>query len=336
MKILLIGFGSIGKRHLGNLFLSGYKDIDVVTRNALLPEPYEELKLYSSLQNALANSTYDTAIICTPTAQHTTAILQLLQAQVYRIYIEKPVSHSLADLELALSLSASYPNKIVVGFDLHFDLGLQKVRELLFEQTIGKIISINAQVGQYLPDWRPAEDYRQGMSAKRETGGGVMLDLVHEFDYVTWLAGPVKTIAALYKNSGSLQIETEDIAEVLLQFESGAIGTIHLDYLQPALVRNCLINGAEGTIKWNLAENTVEWGNHEKEFFSYSYAGFERNERFVQIMKSFLQDEADERLTNIQDGIESLKLVVAAKQSCDTQQFVSISDLKFLTKLNNL
>ena len=336
MTILLIGFGSIGKRHLGNLFHLGFNDIAVVTRNASLPEPYEDLKLYTSLQNALANSTYDTAVLCTPTAQHASSILQLLQAKVYRIYIEKPISHSLDDLELAAKIASTYPNKIVIGFDLHFDVGLQKVKELLNRQTIGKIISINAQVGQYLPDWRPAEDYRQGMSAKTITGGGVMLDLVHEFDYVTWLVGPVNTVAAFYKNSGSLQIETEDIAEVLLQFESGAIGTIHLDYLQPTLVRNCLITGAEGTIKWNLAESTVEWINQEKEVFSYNYKGCERNERFVQIMKSFLQDEADERLTSMQEGIESLKLVVAAKQSCDTQQFVSIDNVKFSTKINNV
>ena len=336
MKILLIGFGSIGKRHLGNLFYLGYTDVDVVTSNTVLPEPYACLSLYRSLKDAIAVSTYDTAILCTPTAQHTPAILQLLQAQVYRIYIEKPVSHSLDDLDLIVSLASRYSNKIVVGFDLHFDLGLQKVKELLVQQTIGKIISINAQVGQYLPDWRPAEDYRQGMSARVGTGGGVMLDLVHEFNYVTWLAGPVKTVAAFYNNSGSLQIETEDIAEVLLQFQNGAIGTIHLDYLQPLLVRNCLITGAEGSIKWNLANNIVEWINQQKEFFTYNYEGFERNERFIQIMKSFLEDAPDDRLTNLHAGIESLQLVLAAKKSNDTQQFVMVSDIKFSTNSNNL
>ncbi len=336
MKILLIGFGSIGKRHLGNLFYLGYTDVDIVTSNAILPEPYACLTLYQTLKDALAISTYDTAILCTPTAQHTPAILKLLQAKVYRIYIEKPISHTLDNLDLIVSLAGSYPNKVVIGFDLHFDLGLQKIKELLVQQTIGKIISINAQVGQYLPDWRPAEDYRQGMSAKVETGGGVMLDLIHEFEYVTWLIGPVTTVAALYKNSGSLEIVTEDIAEVLLQFENGAIGTIHLDYLQPSLVRNCLITGAEGTIKWNLANGSVEWGNQEKEFFTYNYEGFERNERFIQIIKSFLEDTPDNRLTNLNAGIESLQLVIAAKKSSDTQQFVRMSDLKFSTKSNNL
>ena len=336
MKILLIGFGSIGKRHLGNLFHLGYRDIDVVTSKISLPEPFNQLILYKSVENALASAAYETAILCTPTSYHTPAILQLLKANIYRIYVEKPISHSLDDLDEVTSLAGSYSNKIVVGFDLHFDKGFQKVQEFLTEGTIGKIISINAKVGQYLPDWRPAEDYRQGMSAKKATGGGVMLDLVHEFDYVTCLAGPVKTVAALYNKSGTLQIETEDIAEVLLQFENGAVGTIHLDYLQPSLVRNCLITGAEGSIQWNLATNKVEWVNHKKESFTYDYKGFERNDRLIEILKSFLADVPDARLTTLAAGIKSLQLVLAAKKSCDTQQFVKMNEMDVSVKSNPL
>ena len=336
MKILLIGFGSIGKRHLVNLVHLGYRDIDVVTSKISLPEPFNQHTVYKSLENALANVAYETAIICTPTSYHTPAILQLLKANIYRIYIEKPISHSLNGIDEVSSLAGSYANKIVVGFDLHFDQGLQKVKALLAENVIGNIVSINAQVGQYLPDWRPTEDYRQGMSAKIATGGGVMLDLVHEFDYVTCLAGPVKTVAALYKNSGSLGIETEDIAEVLLQFDNGAVGTIHLDYLQHSLVRNCLITGSEGSIQWNLATNTVDWMNHKKEAFNYDYKGFDRNDRFIEIMKCFLDDVPDARLTNLAAGIKSLQLVLAAKKSCETQQFINMNDMYLSTKANPL
>ncbi len=336
MKILLIGFGSIGKRHLGNLFHLGYRDIDVVTSKTSLPEPFNQLTFYKSVENALANAAYETAILCTPTSYHTPAILQLLKANIYRIYIEKPISHSLDDIDEVTSLAGSYLNKIVVGFDLHFEQGLQKVKALLAENVIGNIVSINAQVGQYLPDWRPAEDYRQGMSAKIAMGGGVMLDLVHEFDYVTCLAGPVKKVAALYNNSGTLEIETEDVAEVLLQFENGAVGTIHLDYLQPSLVRNCLITGTEGSMQWNLATNTVDWMNHKKESFTYDYKGFGRNDRFIEIMKCFLADVPDTRLTNLTAGIKSLQLVLAAKKSCDTQQFVKMNEMDLFTKRNPL
>ena len=92
----------------------------------------------------------------------------LISDQVVNIYIEKPVSHSLEGLQNILSLAKSYTNNIVVGYDLHFDPGMQKVRSLLAEKAMGKVVSVNAQVGQYLPDWRPEEDYRKGMSAKKK------------------------------------------------------------------------------------------------------------------------------------------------------------------------
>jgi predicted dehydrogenase len=195
----------------------------------------------------------------------------------------------------------------------------------LKQDAIGKVVSVNAQVGQYLPDWRPAEDYRKGMSAKRETGGGVMLDLVHEFDYLYWLIGDIKMIAAKYSNSGALEIETEDAAEVLLSFVNGASGTIHLDYLQRKLVRNCLITGYKGSIKWNLAENIVWWINADKQEDEFNYSGYERNDRFLAIMKSFLTTPADERLTTLQQGMESLRWVLAAKQSSEQNTFIDMT-----------
>lgn len=326
MKILLIGLGSIGKRHLQNILFLGYNQITVVSRSAQLPEPFSHVTVFPNLQQALSHSQYSAAILCTPTACHYPAILDLLTAQVPKIYIEKPVSHQLEGFDKIFKLAAAYPNKIVVGYDLHFDPGLQHVKNLLQSKAIGQIASINAQVGQYLPDWRPYEDYRQGMSAKKATGGGVMLDLVHEFDYVLWLVGKVAKVGCFYTNTGALTIETEDVCDVLLQFETGATGTIHLDYLQQKLVRNCLITGFEGSIYWNLAASEVSWIDKDKKEHYYTYVGFERNDRFIKIMQAFLSDTWDAGLTTLAQGVESLLLVNAAKYSGDTGKFVEIKN----------
>lgn len=326
--MLLIGLGSIGQRHLRNILHLGYHSVSVVSRSGKLPIEFAHLVVYTSIEEALSEDDFGAAIICTPTALHTPALKALLKAQVPQIYIEKPVSHSLSELSELVQLSLSYNNNIVVGYDLHFDPGLIKVKELLEEKVIGKIVSVNAQVGQYLPDWRPHEDYRHGMSAKKETGGGVMLDLIHEFDYMLWLFGKVESIACHYTNSGALDIETEDVCDVLLRFESGASGTIHLDYLQPNLVRNCMITGFNGTIFWNLAESSVKWITSDKTENEYSYKGYERNHRFIDIMQSFLQNKNDNRLTDLNEGIESLKLIIAAKQSSDQGVFVQLKNYK--------
>jgi predicted dehydrogenase len=139
-----------------------------------------------------------------------------------------------------------------------------------------------------------------------------------------WLLGEVDTIASFYDQSGSLGIETEDVAEVLLKFKNGAIASIHLDYYQPKLVRNCTITGTSGTIIWNLAASSVSWINTQKKRFEYSYTGFERNDRFKAILHAFLYNNEDERLTSLNEGVYSLKMVLASKYSNDKQVFVKM------------
>ena len=324
MKILIVGLGSIGARHLRNILHLGYTDVSIVSRSGILPIEFSSLSVYSTLTEALSSSHFDAAVICTPTALHSADVKKVLAAKIPSVYIEKPVSHSLEEVNDLLTLSQSYACTVVVGYDLHFDKGLQKVKQLLEEDAIGKVVSVNAQVGQYLPGWRPQQDYRIGMSAKKETGGGVMLDLVHEFDYLQWLLGTPLLVACQYANTGTLEIETEDVCEVLVRFKNGAVGTIHLDYLQRELVRNCMITGSTGTIWWNLADRKVEWINENKVKQIFSYDNFERNDRFIEIMQSFLEQKEDTRLTNLESGIESLRWVMAAKYSAENRVFVNI------------
>jgi len=324
MQILIIGLGSIGKRHLNNILSLGYTNIAIVSSKKVLPEEYKHLSVFATIQEAVQKQPFSSAVICVPTAQHINILQQCLHANIEHIYLEKPVSNSFNNIQ---TIVANYPNaNIFVGFDMHYDVGLQKVKSLIQEKIIGNIVSVNAQVGQYLPDWRPYEDYSKGMSAKKETGGGVMLDLVHEFDYLYWLFGNVNTIASMYKNSGSLKIETEDIAEVLLHFENGILGTIHLDYLQQKLVRNCLITGSEGSIKWDLVQSKVSWILKDKLEYEFSYAGFERNERFINIMKDFLSQKHNALTTNFSNGLVSLKMVLAAKYSSEKNVFVKLDE----------
>ncbi|HEX8461452.1 MAG TPA: hypothetical protein VF623_08475, partial [Segetibacter sp.] len=120
----------------------------------------------------------------------------------------------------------------------------------------------------------------------------------------------------------------EDVADVLLKFVSGVTGTIHLDYLQQKLVRNCLFTGSKGSITWNLATSKVNWINSKKEESEFDYKSFERNDRFIEIMKTFLEDKNDYRLTTFQQGIDSLKLVLAAKKSSDQNEFVAIKSFQ--------
>ena len=128
---------------------------------------------------------------------------------------------------------------------------MREVKRLVAEGVAGRLVSIRAQFGQYLPDWHPWEDYRRGYSARRDMGGGVVLDRVHELDYVRWLMGNVTEVCALSGKLSSLEIDSEDTAEILLRFESGAFGSVHLDYVRRD--RDCRLEivGEEGTLEWS-------------------------------------------------------------------------------------
>jgi predicted dehydrogenase len=173
-------------------------------------------------------------------------------------------------------------------------------------------------VGQYLPEWRPNQDYRSGVSAQIGTGGGVIFDLVHELDYVGWLVGPVKSTVCFADKVSSLEIETEDIAAILLKFENGAIGTVHLDYVQRIASRTCRIIGAEGTILWDYFANNLRWYEAASRCWKeFSYAGFDRNDRFLQEMRHLLAcvKGSEQPVVDVFAASRTLKLALAIKES---------------------
>jgi predicted dehydrogenase len=320
-KILVIGLGSIGTRHFNNLKTLGFDDIVLVSSKQDRPAAWAGHQVFPKLDQALAAHHFTHAFVCSPTASHVGQLKELVKAKVSKIYLEKPISHNLDDLE-QFKTALTQGIQILVGYDLHFDPGLIKVRELLQEKAIGKVYSANAFVGQYLPDWRPYEDHRKGMSASLEHGGGVMLDLIHEFDYLIWLLGSVQIVSAIYQENPELEIETEDVADVLIRFESGATGTIHLDYHQRVLIRNCVFTGALGTIKWDLAARTVTLTQADKKAELFDFSGFERNDRYLEIAKAFMDEDSDDRICTFEHGLESLQLVMASKISSQSNSTI--------------
>lgn len=256
-RILIAGLGSIGLRHLKNLLQLGAEDILLLrTKNEAVKEA-PHLPIFTILQNAL-NQNPDAVIVSNPTSQHLDIALPAAKAGCH-LFLEKPVSHTWQDVDTLLATVKQKELIGMVGFDMHFDPGLRKVHQLLEDGVIGRVTAIQAQVGQYLPDWHPWEDYRKGVSAQVDTGGGVILDLIHEIDYVTWLMGEAKEVMSMSGRVSRLEIQTEDTAAILIRFMNNAIGTINLDYIQRTLSRSCRIVGEEGTITWDLMKQKVSW-----------------------------------------------------------------------------
>lgn len=320
-RILIAGLGSIGRRHLRNLACMGEHEIVLYRTHPIPVDEGPDLPIYTELSQALSTRP-DLVIVSTPTAHHLSVALPAARAGCH-LFIEKPLSHSWDGVNELVKEIQGRGLFSLMGFDLRFDPGLCKVKELLEEGLIGRVISIQAQVGQYLPDWHPWEDYRKGVSASPEMGGGVILDLIHELDYVTWLLGPVSELACFAGHVSHLEIRTEDTAAILLQFESGAIGTVHLDYLQRTPSRTCRIIGEEGTILWDYHAQQARWYKAGKdEWEEFAYPDRQRNDRFLSEMKHVLACLAgqDRPRADVTVGRQVLRLALAAKESALTGQ----------------
>jgi predicted dehydrogenase len=318
-RILIAGLGSIGRRHLGNLRQLGSDDILLYRTK---PEPVKEapeLPVFTDLGQALAAQP-DVVIVSTPTAHHLEVALPAARAGC-NLFIEKPLSHSWEGVEELLSVIQEQCLVALIGFDLRFDPGLCQVKTLLEEGCIGRVVAIQSQVGQYLPDWHPWEDYRQSSSASVDKGGGVVLDLIHELDYVSWLIGPISYLTCFADRISGLEIATEDTAAILLRFDNGAIGTVHLDYLQRAPSRTCRVIGTEGTITWDYFAQTVRWYEAKKEDWqAFAYGSFQRNDRFVAEMRHLLACLRGQELPKVDAiwGSRILKAALMAKESART------------------
>ena len=319
MKFMIAGLGSIGRRHLRNLIALGEEDI-LLYRSGKSTLPDDELKGYineTDLDSVLAHEP-DAVIVSNPTALHLDVAIPAAEAGCH-LLLEKPISHNLERIDELQAAVERGGGKVLVGYQFRFHPGLRAVKRLLEEGKIGKPVSVRAHWGEYLPAWHPWEDYQNSYAAREDLGGGVVLTLCHPFDYLRWLLGEVESVWGMVGQQGDLDIDVEDIAEVVLQFQSGVFGSVHLNYHQRPPVHSLEIIGTEGTVCWENQEGITriyQASSQEWEVISPP-EGFERNDLFLTEMSHFievLEGDADP-VCGLVDGIRALQIAVAARSS---------------------
>ena len=328
MRVLIAGLGSIGQRHLHNLQKLGIQDIilyrtykSTLTNDALNHFPTE-----TNLQTALSHKP-DAVIVSNPTALHLDVAIPAAEAGCH-LFLEKPISHSLDQVDILRNVTTKNSIRTFVGYQFRFHPGLIKIKELLSQNAIGKPVSVAAHWGEYLPDWHPWEDYRKGYSGRKDLGGGLVLTLSHPLDYLRWLFGEVHEVWAFTNQTGNLEIQVEDTAEIGIRFTSGLLGSVHLDYIQRPPEHTLKVIGTEGTIQWDNQNGVTKlYKASEKrwqEFFPPP--GFKRNTMFLDEMQHFLdvvQGKTMPKCT-LDDGIKALKISLAIYDSQDQRKLVFI------------
>ena len=132
------------------------------------------------------------------------------------------------------------------------------------------MLTLHAHWGEYMPNWHPWEDYRQTYAAREDLGGGVIRTLTHPLDYARWLAGEVTGVRALAGHVSSLEMDVEDVAEIGLRFASGAIGGVHVNYVQRPPAHRLEIVGTQGTLRWDNADGMLHFYQMPQPFGEWS------------------------------------------------------------------
>lgn len=267
MKALIIGFGSIGKRHYDVLSkLSEIRSIDLVTKQNI-----ENKICYKSFEFVNNINQYDYFVIASETNKHFEQ-LNFLEKNVKDklIFCEKPLFESKQDLEIK-------NNRVFIGYVLRFHPLLEKLKEFVKKE---KILLVNAKCGQYLPSWRPNTDYKNCYSAKKDEGGGVLLDLSHEIDYIQWLCGQINEIKSYQVNISDLEINSDDLTTLIGKTTKNIFVNISIDYISKITHRRLFIETLEHAYELDFISNKLIKKDKNGLEETYSFSNLERNYMF--------------------------------------------------------
>lgn len=332
MKILIVGLGSIGRRHFRNLRTLGIEDLVLVRKN-LSTLPDEELRGFpveSDLAEAIEKHKPDGVVVANPTSAHLETTLPAVKAGV-AVLLEKPISHTMEHVDEIRQAIAQSGAPVLVGFQFRYHPTLNKAREIIQSGGLGMVLTARAHWGEYLPNWHPWEPYQQSYAARKDLGGGVTVTLTHPIDYLRFLLGEIEDVRALVGHISPLKLtQVEDVSELSIRFVSGAIGGIHLNYFQRPPRHHFEIVGTKGTLRWDFSDGELTHYELPDQFgeisadptpaVTHTYEvpeGFDRNDLFLAQTRHFINvvNREEQPICTFEDGVRALEIALQAKKN---------------------
>ncbi len=301
MKVCFVGIGSIAKRHIRNL-----REVCYERGMGLIIDAYRrELKpsngvdhVYTDL-NEVPND-YDAIFITNPTNLHLDA-LRLFHEKGRHFFIEKPLvfPEQIAEAEMFATRKDSI---YYIAAPLRYSSVIQYIKN---DVDLEKVISVRCISSSYLPDWRPGQDYRETYSAHKDMGGGVSIDLIHEWDYLTYLLGKPQKVSSFIGKKSALEIDSDDYAIYIAEYEK-MIAELHLDYFGRKAIRKIELFTDEDTIEGDLISGEITYLKSGKQFtFSEGRDDYQKREleHFIDMILNQAELEDD-----FQRGLDLIEL----------------------------
>ena len=322
--VLIVGFGSIGRRHV-KLIREIFPSINIIVlRHNKIDSSDAKIrgltKFVDSVDHAIKLNP-QVAIISNPASKHI-EIAKKLAKKGINLLVEKPISNSPNGVKDLIDIC--YQNSVILmtGYNLRFLPSLIEFKKQVHSKKIGKIYSIRSEVGQYLPNWRPELDYRASVSAQQKLGGGVLLELSHEIDYLLWIFGKVDWVNSHVSKQSDLEIDVEDSAQVILGFKKTGrkmlTASLNIDFIRHDTTRKCFAIGERGTMLWDGIKGQVEFFEKSKQYWEVLFSAIpDRDFSYAEEIKSFfssVENNQDPAISG-EDGLEVLNIVENIRES---------------------
>lgn len=320
MKLFVVGAGSIGRRHIANA--SSLAEVIVYDREQERVD--DVVKRYgvtgcNSFEDAMQASP-QAAIIATPHTSHVEYATRLIKAGC-DVLVEKPVSDQIESARQLVNLAEGLNRQLRVVCNMRFHPGPANLKTHL--KNIGKPLFARAHFGQWLPEMRSHVDYRQLYCAQNRLAGGVVLDNIHEFDYLCWILGPIVKVSSSVDHISDLEIDVEDYASINILHENSTHSSIQLDYLRAYKRRGCEIVGSEGSLLWESEGAQPErctvrlYRRDAKEWqMLYETPDLDANAMYLTLLEKFIDSVNGMIVPDLLDGhmaVEELKAALAAR-----------------------
>jgi predicted dehydrogenase len=331
-RVLIVGLGSIGRRH-ARVIKQLRPDCEIITLRRQAGEGASEPDIdhcVTTLDDALRLQPR-LAVIANPASHHVASAIPLAQAGVH-LLIEKPLSSIVADVPELIDICNRHHVVLMTGYNMRFLPSLQRFRQLVRERRVGHVLSVRAEVGQYLPSWRPGSDYRVNVSAQAALGGGALLELSHEIDFLRWVFGEIDWVNAALLRQSVLEIDVEDTVHLILGFQGltdrgPLVASLDIDFVRHDTVRNCTAIGEAGSLRWNALEGRVElfepggtaWQVLEE-------CPTQRDDSYLAEWRHFLEcvETGAVPMISGEDGLAVLRIIEAARTSSVTRTVVKV------------
>jgi len=298
---LIVGYGSTGSRHARLL-------VELGCRTAVVSARKVDFSIaYPTLSDALAQESPTYVVVANATDCHFDTLSQLAQSG-YRgtVLVEKPL------FDRPRKTGQLPFSNTFVAYNLRFHPVIQRLKALLDGE---KIISVQAYVGQYLPEWRPTTDYRKSYSANAERGGGVLRDLSHELDFLLWLFGGWERVSALGGHFSSLEICSDDVFSLMMVTAHCPVMTLQMNYFDRMTRRFILVNTDNHTIFADIATGIVSV-DRENESFAVDH------DFTYRAMHEAVLSDTTMTLCSLDEGINIMKLIDAAESAAKNGEWI--------------